>query len=149
MKIRKLSRKDDLALFKLIQLLNQKLGFEQFSEMLITMRKHKYKAIGVFEQGQMIAACGYWLGCKFYCGTYLEIDNFVVDEAHRNRGIGTKIITWLEQEAEKQGCQCVMLDAYLTNERVHGFYEEKGFHKLGYHFYKQVGEVTTKARLSA
>ncbi|MBI3232577.1 MAG: GNAT family N-acetyltransferase, partial [Bacteroidetes bacterium] len=83
-----------------------------------------------------IAVSGYWIGAKLYCGSYLEIDNFVVDEKHRSSGIGKQLIEWLTNEAKAHQCETMMLDAYVENFKAHHFYYREGFIARGFHYIK-------------
>ena len=100
------------------------------------MVPHRYAMAAVFDGEACIGLSGYWIGHKLYSGRYLEVDNFVVDIAHRSRGIGKRLMDELVSIARAEGCRNLMLDAYLENSAGHRFYEHRGFVKRGYHFIK-------------
>jgi len=127
-----------LEQFHLLKQLNPNLKETNFKTMLAEMFQYPYKMLGVFENGKCIAISGYWIMTKFYCGRYLEMDNVVVDENYRSKGIGKLICDELEKIALKENCRVMMLDAYISNESAQVFYEREGFEKKGYHFLKRL-----------
>ena len=120
----------------LIQQLTPSLTRAEYRSLLEAMIPHRYAMLAAFEGDACLGLSGYWIGHKLYCGRYLEIDNFVVDAAHRSRGIGQSLVDELLRIARREGCVHVMLDAYLENTAGHRFYERHGFVKRGYHFIK-------------
>ena len=105
---------------------------------LEVMISHGYHAIAAFEGDHMVGVAGYWLGARFYCGEYMDVDNVVVDETLRSRGIGQKLMDWLHDKARELGCKVVVLDSYVTYTRAHKFYFRQDYEILGYHFSRKV-----------
>lgn len=56
-----------------------------------------------------------------------DIAALVVDEQHRNRGIGRVLMEHAEQWARKQGCRSVRLHSNVLRPRAHTFYERLGY----------------------
>jgi ribosomal-protein-alanine N-acetyltransferase len=52
---------------------------------------------------------------------------FAVRPTHRNRGLGSKLITWLEQPARIAGIERVRVEARADNARAIAFYGRLGF----------------------
>jgi len=135
MDLRRLTTVDEmLPHLRLIQQLTPSLTPEGYRVLLTAMVPHRYAMAAVFEGGTCLGLSGYWIGHKLYCGRYLEIDNFVVDAAHRSAGIGKLLVDELIAIARAERCEHMMLDAYLENSAGHRFYERHGFVKRGYHF---------------
>ena len=133
--IRKLHEVADmLPNWRLITQLTPELSEQEYRTLLAAMIPHNYFQAAVYEGDACVAVSGYWLGHKLYSGRYMEIDNFVVDEAHRDRGIGDALVKWLVDEAWREQCKHVMLDAYVENFRAHRFYYRHGFHARGFHY---------------
>ncbi|NJB84226.1 GNAT family N-acetyltransferase [Wenyingzhuangia aestuarii] len=59
----------------------------------------------------------------------LEIKTFVIKDNYRNQGIGSKLIKAAENEALKRKCNFISLDTFSF--QAPGFYEKKGFEKIG------------------
>lgn len=59
------------------------------------------------------------------------------DQAHRRRGIGSKLMRAIEQEALRHECSCVMLGAAAGRVEALGFYEHLGYHPDRYRACKE------------
>jgi GNAT superfamily N-acetyltransferase len=57
-------------------------------------------------------------------GSICHIEDFVIDEKHRNKKIGTKLLNLAKDYTKIIGCYKVLLD---SKENVMGFYEKNGF----------------------
>lgn len=137
--IRELTGEAELqGIWPLIKLLNQDLDEDCFRTRLSRMVEAGYRCAGAFGDSGCVGICGYWLITRFYCGTYMDIDNFVVQEALRGQGIGARLIAWLEAEARRLGCTSIMLDTYLHSYASHKFYTRNGFSILGFHMKKDL-----------
>lgn len=133
-----LTMSEMLPQLSLIQQLTSKLTETDYRQYLKEMIPHNYYQLLAYSDEKVIAVCGYWIGTKIYCGKYLELDNFVVDEAFRNSGIGNEMIEWLEIEARNEHCKALMLDAYVENFKAHAFYYRTGFVARGFHYIKHL-----------
>ncbi|MDQ3140644.1 MAG: GNAT family N-acetyltransferase [Bacteroidota bacterium] len=122
--------------YDLVHKLTPQLSVSRYKELLAIMVKNHYRQVAVFDQGHAIALSGYWMNAKLYSGEYLEIDNFIVDESYRSKGVGRLLVSWLEEEAKLHDCKVMMLDAYTENDGAHRFYKREGFHIRGFHFLK-------------
>jgi hypothetical protein len=60
-------------------------------------------------------------------GLRLYVDDLVVDEEARSRGIGRTMLNWLEGEAIRRGCTAVELDSGTHRDRAHRFYFCAGY----------------------
>ncbi|MBL7825472.1 MAG: GNAT family N-acetyltransferase [Saprospiraceae bacterium] len=127
-----------LPLWPLLQQLNDKVTETYLNEMLDDMIQHGYRMAGIWEHGHCLGVSGIWVTTKLYSGKYLEMDNVVVAAEARSRGIGKLLTDFVTNLAREEGCNMMMLDAYLENEKAHLFYEREGFVKKGYHFLKQL-----------
>lgn len=58
-------------------------------------------------------------------GTWLMINYLWVDESHRHHGLGSQLITTLENNARELGCLNAQLDTF-------DFQAEAFYHKMGY-----------------
>ncbi len=122
----------------LINQLYPKLTEVKYKKYLQQMIKQGYKMLVVYHKNRLVAVCGYYVSCMFYCGSYLQFCNLVVDESFRGLSIGTKIISYLEEKAKELDCDKIVLDSYTQNKRSHSLYYEKGFYVRGFHFMKDL-----------
>ena len=137
MPIIELKKSADFALaYPLLGQLNPALGKAQFQSRLIKMRAQGYRCIAYVEKGTYLGLCGFWHGTRFWCGDFIDLDNVVVDEKVRNKGIGKKMVDWVEREAKRLQCDQLGLDCYTTHHAAHRFYFREGYIIKGYHFIK-------------
>jgi ribosomal protein S18 acetylase RimI-like enzyme len=108
-------------------------------ETLLTDHDH-YQLIGAFSGSSLVGVVGAWVATKIWCGRYLEIDNLVVADSHRSSGIGSQLISHLEEVARARDCKILVLDSYTANTPSHRLYHRLGFEIWGFHFVKPVGD---------
>ena len=56
---------------------------------------------------------------------------FAVDAAHRRRGIGSALLSWLETTARTAGINTIQLEARSKNSEARAFYQQLGFNEIG------------------
>lgn len=125
-----------LPLLPLIRQLNADVTADYYTVVLDDMLRHGYRMAAAYEGEDCLGLAGIWVASKIYSGKYLEMDNVVVAADHRSRGIGQLLTDFVTDLAHREGCQTMMLDAYLENDKAHAFYERAGFIRRGYHFIK-------------
>ena len=113
----------------------------QMAARLAEMRERGYRCIGAYMSDELAGIAGLWTGCRFWCGKYIDADNVVVAESHRNLGVGTKLMDWIHAEGRRLGCEVAVLDSYVTYVDAHRFYERLDYEKVGYHFVKKLCET--------
>jgi diamine N-acetyltransferase len=65
----------------------------------------------------------------------IELHQLYVDEAAKGEGVGPALYDWGIAEARRRGARHMQLSVYVDNARARGFYERRGFAKVGdYHF---------------
>src|SRR5690349_16423156 len=101
--------------YPLIQQLNPTLTAEAYVSMLPEMLQHGYRQVGVFLGEQCVGLSGFWVSTKLYCGRYIEMDNVIVDAAHRSSGIGKILVDWIVEKGRVEKCRVAMLDVYAQN----------------------------------
>ncbi|NBU92316.1 MAG: GNAT family N-acetyltransferase, partial [Flavobacteriia bacterium] len=102
---------DMLGTYEVLTELYPSLSLEQYREELRFMIQHNYSQIAVLEQQVFVGVSGLWLGNKLWCGKYLEIDNIVVSEKTRSKGVGKMMVDFIEKKARELGCNMVALDS--------------------------------------
>ena len=124
------------AMHHLVKQQNKDLSKKQFEPLLKEMRARGYRCIGAFAAGELLGIMGFWIGFRFWCRKYIDIDNVIVDANHRSRGIGSKMLKHVEKIAREENCYMAVLDSYTTAQNAHRFYFREGYAILGYHFTK-------------
>lgn len=56
-----------------------------------------------------------------------QIEAVRVDDRHRDRGLGTAMVTWAIDEARRRGCALVQLTTDKSRADAHRFYRRLGF----------------------
>lgn len=130
------SKKEILETHSLLKQLQPELSAKEMKTCLELMIPMGYRMFGVYESKKLVGCTGIWTGAKFYCGKYMEIDNFILDKKYRSKGIGKLLTDYIAKLAKKEKCKVIMLDAYTTNHASHKFYLREGFIIKGYHFIK-------------
>ncbi len=137
--IRELKTRAEIeTIYPLVKQVNPQVSKREFLTDLDTMLPLGYRCVGAFSVGKLVGACGLWIGRRFWCGKYCEVDNLVVDKQARSGGIGALMMRWVEKEAKKEKCAIVMADSYTTNHASHRFYFREGYIIKGYCFYKEL-----------
>lgn len=137
--IRELPPEELPSILPLIGQLNPRLAPEELERRLGVMIPKGYHCIAAYDgDGRMVGVAGYWLGARFYCGEYMDVDNVVVQESLRSAGIGAQMMAWLHAKAAELGVKVVVLDSYVTYASAHRFYFRQGYEILGFHFSKKL-----------
>lgn len=71
-------------------------------------------------------------------GSFLHIDELVVDEDCRSMQIGTQLLNRTIAIAEEKCCRSVEVISHIKRVRAHKFYEINGFDKEGVCFIKEI-----------
>ncbi|WP_146006527.1 GNAT family N-acetyltransferase [Cohaesibacter celericrescens] len=84
------------------------------------------------EEARLMGLCtvllrSYAAGPVFPARVVFEIDNVVVDEAMRRRGVARSLIRESEAWSRAQGAGEVILNVYNFNNQARSFYEQVGF----------------------
>lgn len=84
-------------------------------------------AVAVFRSGENLA----W-------GRFVYVDDFVTRAELRGRGHGGAVLSWVEEEARRLGCDELHLDSGTVPERhdAHALYFRQGLRITAHHFVK-------------
>jgi GNAT superfamily N-acetyltransferase len=140
MQIRELTARADIEqIYGLVHQRQVDMNVSEFNALLDEMLPAGYRCIAAFnDAGEMVGVSGFWIKAQFYCRKSIRVDNFIIDEGHRNQGIGAAMLAWLEEEGKRHGCRVALLDSYVSNHNSHKFYFREGFKILGFHFVKEI-----------
>ncbi len=85
-----------------------------------------YCAAAAWAEARPLALAGFRILENFVHGRYLYVDDLVVDEAQRGRGLGAALMDWLKAEGRALGCETLVLDTALANTAAQRFYRRQG-----------------------
>ena len=133
--IRELQGKDEMmSHISVLHAIYPSLTIKEYDRELDQMLPHNYGQIAVFDDEICIGISGFWIGTKLWCGKYLELDNIVVLEKHRSKGVGKLLFDFLHKKAVEHDCTMLSLDSYTHNFKAHKFFYNQGFSPKGFHF---------------
>src|ERR1700736_600867 len=77
------------------------------------LRPAGYRLVGVFQDGEVsaIAVAGFREVIALAWGRYLYVDDISTLAAERGAGHADRLMTWLENEAQRLGCEGLHLDS--------------------------------------
>ena len=61
---------------------------------------------------------------------WAQLENLIVDEAHRGRGVGRALMQWCEDAARAQGCYKLQFQSRNHRRPSHRFYRRLGYRAL-------------------
>jgi len=70
-------------------------------------------------------------------GCLLQIEELVVHETLRGKGIGRLLVDQALALGEESGCRSVEVTSAIHRSGAHRFYESCGFKKMAYHFIRE------------
>jgi len=71
------------------------------------------------------------------CSPFLVVEDMIVDEVCRNRGVGKLLFAELEHRAHLRGCTQIILVTEVDRKDACAFYESMGFHPTANKGYKK------------
>ena len=141
MKIEELKTKEELlTVYPLLTNLYPNLTYLEYEKQLEVMLPHNYSMLAVSEENEIVGLSGVWIGHKLWCGKYMELDNVVVAEGFRSRGVGAMLFDYAKNLAVKKACVSIGLDAFTYNHAAHKFFFKEDFVVKGYHFVHEIEE---------
>ena len=89
-----------------------------------------YRLYGVFEDAQCVALMGIRRLVDFLHGPHLYIDDLVVADGARSRGLGAHLLAFAESLAAKQGGLGLRLCTGIDYQPARRFYDREGWKAL-------------------
>lgn len=115
------------------------LDAESYLEYLREMTTDGYRLFAAMKDGNIVALTGVEVEVTMYFGRHVWVHELVTDAAHRSEGYGRLLLSYVEQWAERQGCELVALSSGLQRDDAHRFYEETaGYERGAYVFHHQL-----------
>ena len=128
------TKKELVTCYPLLKLLYPDLSLLEYEKQLEVMLPHNYSMLAVYEEGEIIGLSGVWIGHKLWSGKYMELDNVVVAQSKRSKGVGAMLFDYAKELAIKNTCGSIGLDAFTYNYAAHKFFFKEDFVVKGYHF---------------
>lgn len=140
-KIRKANPSDATELQKLNEKFNGNYGVtaQMIEEFLAT--NDCEKVFVAIADGKVVAFCCAQIFQSFCYGeNYAEITEIYVDDSYRHIGIGTKLITYVEDYLRSMNIRSLVLCTGQDNHTAQAFYEKNGWTKSAERMYRKRGK---------
>lgn len=133
------SHEEMLKAYPIVRQRYLEMSLENFSAQILEMiERNNFKIIAAYLDDEIVGVTGYWVSRMLYCGRYIQLSSFIVDEEKRGHGIGKKLLAEVEKIGKKFNCEKIALDSYIENKKSHPLYFREGFHIRGFHFMKDL-----------
>ncbi len=111
---------------------------KQFLFRVRSQERAGYRLAYVQEHDGVVAVAGFRVGDNLAWGHFLYIDDLVTLPGHRTKGHGTKLLSWLKEQAAIEGCAQMHLDSGIQRRDAHRFYEHEGMSVASFHFVEYI-----------
>ncbi|AUD25564.1 MULTISPECIES: GNAT family N-acetyltransferase [Bacillus] len=140
MNIKEVVTEADLhEVFPVLQQLRTKLSREEASCLFQKMKEENYKLFSLRnEEGAVVSLAGVAICTNFYNEKHVYVYDLVTAEAHRSKGYGNVLLSYVEKWGKEKGCSSIVLTSAFPRIDAHRFYEREGFDKVSYSFYKEL-----------
>ena len=122
------------------QFWNEASDVQKMKELFAALQSNDaYLFLGAVEEDQLIGSVMGVVCQELYgdCKPFLVVEDMVVDQRHRNKGVGKALFRELEKQATARDCTQVILVTEAGREDACGFYESLGFHPTANKGYKK------------
>ncbi|MCA0369810.1 MAG: GNAT family N-acetyltransferase [Proteobacteria bacterium] len=127
------------GVFTLFSQLRNHLTFENFEIFFQDAAENNaYKLFSFSLNGDYIALVGLRPYCDFVRGKHLYVDDLVVDERHRSKGLGRHLLKWIDAYAKQNNFKCVRLSTGADNPQAMKFYTNNAYTHKAIVFCKKV-----------
>lgn len=121
--------------FPLIKQLRPYLDAARYERLLADMIPRGYRMFGARDGGVLQAVAGIQLCINLYHGHHVWVYDLVTDEQTRSRGVGQKLLRYVEELGRAHGCERIALSSGFPRTHAHRFYEERmGYERVSYVF---------------
>ncbi|THB79595.1 MAG: GNAT family N-acetyltransferase [Desulfobulbaceae bacterium] len=112
------------------QLIPNKISLDKMTDVFDRNRNNEnHICLVAREQGVVIGTLMAYI-CEMYfgqCKSFMVIEDLVVDEFYRGRGVGSKLVQAAEQRAQTHNCSYIMLITDREREESQNFYKKLGY----------------------
>ena len=108
--------------FAVMKQLRPELQETEFVGRVRLQEKGGYSLAFLEDDGEVRAAAGFRFIDNLVRGRVLYVDDLVTDAAHRSRGHGAMMMTWLVGRAKSERCRSLELDSGVQRFEAHRFY---------------------------
>ncbi|EMY5507904.1 GNAT family N-acetyltransferase [Bacillus wiedmannii] len=139
MNIKAVVTEEDLHdVLPVLQQLRTKLSREEASSLFQKMKEENYKLLSLRDEEEVVSLAGVAICTNFYNEKHVFVYDLVTAEAHRSKGYGKVLLSYVEKWGKEKGCSSIVLTSAFPRMDAHRFYEREGYDKVSYSFYKEL-----------
>lgn len=109
------------------QIVPYPIDFDKAAALYETMQHQPDSRVLVAREGAQIVGTVSGFCCRGLAGTFLAIEDLIVDESHRGGGIGRQLMDAIHAYGKDRGCKYAILVSSGFRSRAHHFYEKIGY----------------------
>ncbi len=132
------SNQEIISTFHVIRQLRAHLDEDEYLEKIKRMRRSGYRLAAATEGGEVRCVAGFRIVEFLAYGKFLYVDDLVTAEDARSEGHGKRMLDWLTNIAQEEGCGSLQLDSGVQRHGAHRFYFRQGMKISSYHFSKSL-----------
>ncbi|MDZ5607683.1 GNAT family N-acetyltransferase [Bacillus pseudomycoides] len=122
-----------------LQQLRTTLTKEEAQSLFCQMKEERYQLFSLYnEENEVASLAGVAVCTNFYNKKHVFVYDLVTAEAHRSKGYGEVLLSYIERWGKEQGCTCIALTSAFPRIDAHRFYEREGYDKVSYSFHKEL-----------
>ena len=126
------------ACYPVMRELRPHIAEERFLSRIRNQENTGYRLAFVHALDCVVAVAGFRIGENLAWGRFLYVDDLVTLSEHRSKGYGAELLSWLKEQAAKEGCEQMHLDSGVQRKEAHRFYERKGMTMASFHFVEKI-----------
>lgn len=122
-----------------LQQLRTALSKEEVSSLFQQMKEENYKLFSLCNnEDEVVSLAGVAVCTNFYNKKHVFVYDLVTAEAHRSKGYGKVLLSYIEKWGREKGCSSIVLTSAFSRVDAHRFYEREGYDKVSYSFHKEL-----------
>jgi GNAT superfamily N-acetyltransferase len=126
------------ACYPVMRELRPHIAEEQFLPRVRSQEGAGYRLAYIQEASRVVAVAGFRISENLAWGRFLYVDDLITLAGQRSKDHGAKLLSWLKEEAAKEGCEELHLDSGIQRKEAHRFYEREGMTMAIFHFVEKI-----------
>jgi len=98
--------------------------------MAAVMDDPKHLILAAVSGARIVGWAHAYVCCLVESDTFAELGGLVVDESHRCKGVGGKLLEMVEDWARQKGCGAVSVRSNVIRHQAHKFYAARGYNQI-------------------
>ena len=129
------------AVYPVIRELRPNLTFADYTSLVAEAKaRNEYELVAMFDSDKCVAAMGFRILYDFVHYKHLYIDDLVVTESCRSKGVGAELLKFAEQVAQERNCHGLRLCTGIDRKDSQRFYERNNWNARAIAYKKSLSE---------